>query len=574
MFEPIVSKWLKQTFCKHWRRITLIVVFSCLLAFARAAFPAAWQLLIDRAIEGKVDYSLVALLAILFLVRIVPVVEFLRGRFLNRYDFDVRFQLFKHVLRLSVPFHKEKESTKVMLEANKGVGAAVSLLNILLRGEAVADIPVAFFAFCYVASYSWVAFVVMTVFLFVFLFLGHVLGCRIEKAEEERNEVDNAMSTREREVVQQIETVKLHCAERQEHDWFRATGGQVFDLDNQLVVYYNCFQLLSRLAQVLPFCIAMAIFVPDVAAGRMTVGTFIALQMYGLAALAPAGFLGEMYQEIKTNVAKLKPALRLFEQQPTIVESRNPLEMEPLRHEINLHNVSFRYPNADEPVLVDVSCRIAAGEKVAVVGKTGSGKTTLARLLVRFYDPDRGLVTMDGVDIRHLSFESLYQQVSYVTQEVPVFSGTVGENIRYGLPDCGDGLLRVACESASAGFALRQNDGLETRVGELGEKLSGGERQRLALARVFLRRPSLLILDEATSALDQMTEREVQQAFDRLLQMNGGTTMVVIAHRITTVRNANRIMVLDKGRIVDQGTHDELLGRCVLYQDLCQGMAS
>lgn len=221
-----------------------------------------------------------------------------------------------------------------------------------------------------------------------------------------------------------------------------------------------------------------------------------------------------------------------------------------------------------------MSLTIAAGEKVAVVGKTGSGKTTLARLLVRFYDPNHGIITMDGTDLRQFSFDSLYRQISYVTQEVPVFSGTIGENVRFGLAECGEDRVMDACTHASANFVFQQKQGLATKVGELGEKLSGGERQRLALARVFLRHPSVLILDEATAALDQMTEREVQAAFDRLLQMNGGTTMVVIAHRITTVKNADRIVVLGQGRVIDAGTHKELLDRCELYQELCRGMTT
>lgn len=573
MVAPSVWGWSKATFCEHWKRIALITLVTVLLAAANAVFPLAWQILIDQAIGGSVDQMITVVFVILFMVRVVPFVYSLKARFLNRYEFNTRFQLFKHVLRLSVPFHREKESTKVLLEANKGVSAATGLLRLFLQGDIIADIPVAIFAFWYIGAHSITALLVLVVFLIAFWILSYWLGQKIAKVEEDYNKMDNEVSAREREVVQHIEMVKLHCAELQEELWFRTSAEKVLELDNRKITYHAWFQFMASLSHVLPFCIALLIFLPEVTKGTLTVGTLIALQIYATMAVGPIGYLASMYQEIKANAARLKPALQLLGQQPTVIESRTPVEMEPLRHEICLKDITFQYPGAEKPVLRGISLTVSAGQMVAVVGRSGSGKTTLAGLIVRFYDPDHGLVTMDGTDLRHFSFDSLYRQISYVTQEVHVFSGTIMENVRYGLPDRGNDHVMAACVNASAEFAFNQKQGFETRVGEQGEKLSGGERQRLALARIFLRHPSVLILDEATSALDRITEREVQTAFDRLLQMNGGTTMVVIAHRITTVKNADRIFVMNEGRIEDSGTHNELLGRCNLYQELCRGMA-
>ncbi len=573
MAEPSVWGWSKQTVRDYWRPVVLIAVSTAFLATASAAFPIVWQLIIDRAVAGMVDYWLSVVFIGLFVIEVAPVVYVLRARFTNRYEFDTRYRLFKHVLRLSIPFHKEKESTKVLVEANKGVDAGTRLLNMFMNGNILADIPVGIFAFGYVAIHSWQATLILLAFMAVFLLLSVYLGSKIAKVAEEYHGRDNEVSTRMREVVQHIEMVKLHRAETQEHEWYMEYGGKVLELDNRLTKYMAWFDLMAGLSHVLPFGIALVLFLPSVATGTLTVGTLIALQMYSMRAVAPAGFLGEMYQDIKMNAAKLKPALRILREKPTVVEAKQPAEMKPLRHEVKLQNVSFRYPGANESVLQNISLAIASGEKVAVVGKTSSGKTTLARLLVRFYDPDSGIITMDGTDLRQISFDSLYRQVCYVTQEVPIFSGTIGENVSYGLSACGDDHLMSACSNASAEFVFRKKEGLDAMVGELGENLCGGERQRLALARVFLRQPSVVILDEATAALDQMTERDVQAAFDRLLAMNGGTTMVVIAHRISTVRNADRIVIVDDSQLADVGTHDELLGRCGLYQELCRGMA-
>ncbi len=571
MSKPSVLAWLKATFAANRRSILLIVSVAALNAVASALYPIAWQKLIDRAVAGTIDYPVVALFIGLSLVQVLPLVFVLRYRFVDRYEFNARFQIFRHVLRLSIPFHKNRESTKVLLEGKKGAEASAGLLELLLQGRTLADIPVAGFALSYIAAHSVPAFAVLAIFIVLFFSLSHWLGRKISRLREEYHERDNDVAAREREILQHIEAVKLHRAEPHEERWFLAHGGKALALNRERTKYMAWFSLMANSANVVPYLVALILFLPALARGDLTIGMFTAMLMYATRAVTPVGSLGDTYQQIKTNAAQLKPALRLLEQKPTVIEAERATEMMPLRHEVRFSDVAFQYPDAAEPILRNLSLTITAGEKVAIVGKTGSGKTTFVRLLVRFYDPDHGIITMDGTDLRQFSFNSLYRQISCVAQEVPIFSGTIGENVRYGITDCSDDQVLAACTNASADFAFR-GDGLHTKIGELGEKLSGGERQRLALARVFLRRPSLLILDEATASLDNVTERGVQEAFDRLLQINGGTTMVVIAHRITTVKNANRIIVLDEGRILDQGTHGELLSRCGLYRELCEAM--
>lgn len=264
MSDPSVWEWSKTTFCMYWRRILLIALATALLAAVTAAFPLVWQMLIDQAVAGVVDHTIAVLFVGLFLVRVVPTVYLLRARFLNRYEFNTRFQLFKHVLRLSIPFHKEKESTKVLLEANKGVGASAALLRLFLQGDILADIPVAVFAFWYIAVRSLTALGVLACFLALFLWMSYWLGRRIAKIEEAYNEMDNEVSTRQREIVQHIETVKLHRAEEQEHEWYLTYGGSVLELDNRRATYYAWFNLMAGLAHVLPFGIVLVFFLPAV----------------------------------------------------------------------------------------------------------------------------------------------------------------------------------------------------------------------------------------------------------------------------------------------------------------------
>ena len=226
---------------------------------------------------------------------------------------------------------------------------------------------------------------------------------------------------------------------------------------------------------------------------------------------------------------------------------------------VTLEAVAFRYQPDLPDVVQDISLNIAPGEVVALVGRSGAGKTTIASLLPRFWDVTSGRITLDGIDIRSLSLDALRTSIGIVPQEPVLFSGTIRENIAYARPDASDAELLRAAQAAHAWeFIERLPDQWNTRVGERGVKLSGGQRQRIAIARVFLKNPAVVILDEATSSLDTESERYVEQALEQLLQ---GRTTLLIAHRLSTVRRADRVVVLDQGRIVETGSHDELLGR-------------
>jgi ATP-binding cassette subfamily B protein len=236
-----------------------------------------------------------------------------------------------------------------------------------------------------------------------------------------------------------------------------------------------------------------------------------------------------------------------------------------LRGDIAFEGVSFSY-SSRLPVLAGVDLNVAAGETVAFVGPSGAGKTTIASLLPRFYDVDAGRITVDGIDVRDMTLESLRRQIGIVQQDVFLFAGTLRDNIAYGRLGASDEEILAAARRAQLGDLLASlPHGLDTMIGERGVRLSGGQKQRLSIARIFLKNPPILVLDEATSALDTETERAIQQALDELSK---GRTTLVIAHRLATIKHADRIVVVDGGRVVEQGRHDELLKRAGVYRRL------
>jgi ATP-binding cassette subfamily B protein len=308
----------------------------------------------------------------------------------------------------------------------------------------------------------------------------------------------------------------------------------------------------------------------DVFAGRITAGQLSAFVFYAVLVAGAVGSLSEFMGDLQRAAGAAERLMDLLATKSEIVAPATPRALpEPAKGEVAFRNVTFRYPaRPDHPALEDFSLHVAPGETVALVGPSGAGKSTVFQLLLRFYDPQSGAITLDGVALPEADPRAVRARIGLVPQDPVIFSGNAWENIRYGRPDATDIDVRAAADAAAASeFLDRLPEGFATPLGARGVRLSGGQRQRIAIARAILRNPSVLLLDEATSALDAESERSVQIALEHLMK---GRTTLVIAHRLATVLKAGRIAVMDQGRIVDIGSHEQLLGRCGLYARLAE----
>ncbi|MBI1395099.1 MAG: ATP-binding cassette domain-containing protein [Betaproteobacteria bacterium] len=370
------------------------------------------------------------------------------------------------------------------------------------------------------------------------------------------------------ETLHEIRTVQAYTHEPEDRDAFAQRIESAFDTARRRI------QVRASLVAAVIFLVFSAVGVilwvggHDVLAGRLTAGELSAFVFYAAMVASSAGAISEVVGDLQRGAGAAERIVELLEAPVTVATSGHAVDLpDPPRGDVVFENVVFCYPSRpDAPALDAFSLHVTAGEKVALVGPSGAGKSTVFQLLLRFYDPGAGALRIDGVDLSRADVTALRQRVALVPQEPAIFATSVRENVRYGRPDATDDEVEAACEAAFAmEFVARLPAGFDTFLGERGVRLSGGQRQRLVIARAILANRPILLLDEATSALDAESERMVQQALERLM---ADRTVLVIAHRLATVRNVDRIAVMDRGRIVGTGSHESLMADNGLYARL------
>lgn len=363
-----------------------------------------------------------------------------------------------------------------------------------------------------------------------------------------------------------IRVVKSFAKEDYEQDKFNK-GNQVFlKVKEGVYKVMGAFQSCTRLFDGLMYIIVVAVGAFFLKGGSITAGDYVAYLLFVTTLMTSVRRIVEFSEQFNRGMTGIERFSEILDIEPDIKDSKNATELKIVKGEIEFKNVSFHYSEGNRNVISNLELKVKSGENIALVGPSGGGKTTLCSLLPRFYDITSGSITIDGIDIKTIALKSLRENIGMVAQDVYLFSGSIKENIAYGNPDATDDEIKAAAVLAGADeFISELPDGYNSYVGERGIMLSGGQKQRISIARVFLKNPPILILDEATSALDNESERLVQQSLERLTK---GRTTFTIAHRLTTIKNADRILVLTENGIEESGNHKELIEKGGLYSEL------
>ncbi len=579
MNEP--SSHIPNNRATIWRLLQLAVPYRqallggglCLLVSSLLGLVLPWLVrgLIDGAVVTRDLDNLPRVIGMLLGVFVIQAIFGIGQSYLLSYAgerlvADLRRRLYGHLQSLSTSFFDGRRVGELMSRLTNDVAAIQTVLTGSLL-EILRQAVLFIGSLALVIVIDWrLAGIVLSVAPPI-IFAGGYFGRRIQKLSNETQAALGAATTVLEETLAGARTVKAFARERYEVERYGESVEQTFGLAMRRVRVRALFGPLITFFALLALLGVLLYGARAVAAGTLTPGQLVSALIYMIMVAGPIGALTGIYGQLREATGAAERIFELLDAAPEIADAPDarPL-LQPIAGAVRVEDLSFRYGPRNPLALRGISLAVAPGETVALVGPSGAGKTTLAHLLVRFYDPVGGRILIDGEDLRAVTVQSLRESVGVVAQEPALFGGTVAENIAYGQLGASDEAIVAAARAANAhGFIMDLPEGYDTIVGERGVRLSGGQRQRIAIARAILKDPRLLILDEATSSLDNESEAAIQVALERLMR---GRTTIVIAHRLTTVEHADRIVVLDHGTVVEEGTHPQLLARDGLYARL------
>ena len=569
-FWPVERKDLKT-------RVVVAVVSLVLAKLANLTVPLVLGWAVDTLsnLEGQMDLLFgipIAALAAYGLARLSYIVfnEIRDAVFSKVSQHAVRqvaIKVFNHLHALSIRFHLERKTGAL----NRFIDRGTTGIQFLLSFVAFNILPTLFevLLVCgilwYLYGISYALVTAVTIGIYVWLTFG-ITAWRI-RIRRKMNDAENEASTRQVDSLLNFETVRYFNNESHELtrvDEALKTYEQAAVKSRESLSLLNVSQAAVVISGITIMLIMAALNIRN---GTMTVGGFVVVNTYLMQLSIPLNFLGTVYREIRQALVDMENMFTLLEEVPEIKDLPGAQPLSSPRGDIRFTDVHFGY-DAQRVILHGISFQVKAGEKVAIVGPTGAGKSTISRLLLRFYDPDSGRIAVDGLDLQEITQASLRDAIGVVPQDTVLFNDTIYYNIAYGDPSADEQHIYEAARTARIhDFISQLPSGYQTRVGERGLKLSGGEKQRVAIARAVLKNPTVFFFDEATSSLDSATESDIQTNLD---EISSGRSTLIIAHRISTVVSADRILVLDDGRIIEHGTHQQLLAEGGLYADLWQ----
>jgi len=577
------------------RQLTVFLAIILADAVLTVANPLILKKIIDDGVApGKAHGNPGLVLQLALLVALIAMVDAGLSLVQRWYSvrigegliYDMRSRVYDHIQRMPIAFFTRTQTGALISRLNNDVlGAQQAFTGTL--SSVVSNIVGVVLVVAAMLSLSWQITLVSLVLLPVFVIPARLLGSRLQTITREGYGLNAEMNTAmtERFNVSGALLVKLFGRPEAEARAFDERAGRVRDIGIQSAMYSRIFFVALTLVASLATAMTYGIGGRLAAERSLEVGTLVALTAYLSRLYGPLTALSNVRVDIMTALVSFERVFEVLDLPPMIVDREDAVTLpagSPAA--VELRGVGFRYPSAEEvslaslesvavldnsipsQVLYDVSFRAEPGQLVAVVGPSGAGKTTITQLVTRMYDVQQGAVLVGGHDVRDVSLASLRETVGVVTQDAHMFHDSIAANLRYARPEASDDELWAALNDAQIGDLVRElPDGLDTVVGDRGYRLSGGEKQRLAIARLLLKAPSVVLLDEATAHLDSESEAAVQRALSRALE---GRTSLVIAHRLSTVRDADLILVVEDGRIVERGRHDALLERDGLYAEL------
>ena len=479
--------------------------------------------------------------------------------------YDLRNDLYAKIQNLSFSYHDKNQTGQLMIRATDDVEKVRLFIGqglLQLVGAVILLVGTIIILFSSNVSLAWTAMPILPVAMVVFGFFASVSQPLFIKVQQKLS----ALNTVLQENLAGIKVIKSFTREKEQQAKFRtaadATMDQAITVSRLFTFLFPLIFLIANLGQ------AAILYVggKQIVAGTLSLGAWQEFSLYLIYLFFPIAQLGFIITQMGQAAASAERIFEILDTKSDILDKPNASKLPDVSGNIKFENVTFRYYNGGEPVLNKVSFEAKPGETIALLGATGSGKTTIINLLPRFYDPTEGKITIDGHDLRDVTLDSLRARIGIVLQETTLFSGSIRDNIAFGKSDATFEEIQSAAMAAAAhDFIMSFPDGYDTHVGERGTTLSGGQKQRVAIARALLLNPRILILDDSTSSVDLNTEAQIQKALDTLMK---GRTSFVIAQRISTVINADKIIVLDKGEIVAQGTHAELMEDSPIYAEI------
>jgi len=491
--------------------------------------------------------------------------QYLMGDVSQRIMRDIRYQVYAKIHELSLDYFSEKRTGELVSRITHDVNVVENAVS-----YGVTDLfRQTFVILMWVVTAFMIDPQAACIIFFIFPFIGFPMskiGKRLKKISRGLQEKMADINSLLLETISGVKLVKAFCTEDYEIDRFRGENHGYYKLRMKSV---KRLILISPITEIMGgACGTLLVwwFGKRLMSEELSFGVFILFFASIMSVISPVKKLGNVNALTQQALAANERIYDVLDAQPSVQEKTNPKILSEMQDSIQIKDVNFQYDEESGVILKDINLEVKKGELVAIVGPTGTGKTTLVSLIPRFYDPTDGIVTMDGANLKDVSFKSLREQIGMVTQETILFNDTVKANIAYGHRYASqEEIEEVAKKAFAHRFIVKMPKGYDTIIGDRGFRLSGGEKQRLAIARAILKNPPILILDEATSQLDSESEKFVQEALEKLME---GRTVIAIAHRLSTIKKADKIVVLEHGQIVGQGRHEDLLKTCALYERL------